>query len=269
MDRETGMKPAINTPTKVLRRASLHINAFHLISAGTILFFLAIWTVLSETRTIPPLFLPSPSDVIKRLEQSSSEILQNFGLTAYRVSLGFAIGSAIGILMAMLMNWNKWTRGMIDPVIQILKPIPPVALAPFVILWFSIGLKGILFLVVWGCFFVMVVDTTEAIKTVSPIWVWAASCFGYKKRAIYLRVILPAILPAIMGGLRVSLVMAFNQVILAEFNEASGGIGQLVIKGYRYARVDLLFFGIICVVLVAVIGDLLLILLGKRITHWV
>jgi ABC-type nitrate/sulfonate/bicarbonate transport system permease component len=168
----------------------------------------------------------------------------------------------------MIMSWSKWTRALIEPIVQIFKPIPPLALAPFMILWFGLGLEGILFLVIWGCFFVMVIDATEAIRTVSPIWIWAASALGHSKRSIYFRVILPSILPHILGGLRISMVMAFNQVMLAEFNVASGGIGELVIKGYRFTRVDLLFLGIISIVSVAVLMDFLLILVGRKVTKW-
>jgi ABC-type nitrate/sulfonate/bicarbonate transport system permease component len=189
-------------------------------------------------------------------------------MTLLRIVSGFCLGSGLGLFVALLGGLTRVVRDLLEPLIQVLKPIPAIAMAPFAILWFGLGFRGILFLVAWGCFFITVIDASEAIKNVPKNYVWAASALGASRAGVYFRVVLPSILPHILGGLRVSMVIAFNQTILGEFNSASGGLGQTIIQGYVFGQTDILFLGIIMIVLLAVIVDQLLMQIGQRATKW-
>lgn len=233
-----------------------------------ILAVFAAWYLLSSYHVVRSLFLPSPDQVWRRFLDIRGSLASDLGRTLLRVLIGFAIGTSAGLLVAVIANWNRFVANVLEPVIQLFKPIPAIALAPFAILWFGLGLKGIIFLVVWGCFFVTVIDATEAIKNVPRIYLWAAASLGTPRRRRYLRVVLPYIVPGMLGGLRVSMVIAFNQTILGEFNASAGGLGGVIIKGYTFNQTDILFLGIILVVLAAVATDTLLVQIGRRAVRW-
>jgi ABC-type nitrate/sulfonate/bicarbonate transport system permease component len=229
---------------------------------------LAAWYLLSAYSVVRPLFLPPPAQVWRRFLEIRGDLGWNVERTVVRAFMGFAIGTALGVAVALVGRWSRIVGGLLEPVVQLFKPIPAIAIAPFAILWFGLGLKGILFLVAWGCFFVTVVDASEAIKNVPKTYLWAAAALGTSPHRMYLRVIMPCIVPGILGGLRVSMVIAFNQTILGEFNAAAGGLGEVIIKGYTFNQTDILFLGIILVVLVAVAVDAVLVQVGRRAVRW-
>lgn len=253
---------------KVNRRGFISFPWFHLFSLLSLATAFAIWAVLSEFRIVKPIYLPSPSDVYLRFQQIQGEIAYEFLRTFFRMMLGFVIGCSSGVLVALIMGWSRIINAITNPIIQILKPIPPLALAPFAILWWGTRIEGVLFLIIFGCFFVMAVEGIEAIKNVPKIYRWAGSALGENESGIYRRIVLPCIVPSIVGGLRVSVVIAFNLTTLAEFNIASGGLGDIVIRGYRFLRTDILFLGIFCVVALALVIDLFVVVMSRRLIRW-
>jgi ABC-type nitrate/sulfonate/bicarbonate transport system permease component len=252
----------------VIRWISIPFPWFHLISLLSVVTAVAIWAALSELRVVKPIFLPSPSDVYLRFQQIQGELAYDFLRTFFRMTIGFMIGCSSGLLVALLMGWSRAINALANPLIQILKPIPPLALAPFAILWWGTRLEGVLFLIIFGTFFVMAVDGIEAIKNVPKIYRWAGAALGESESGIYRRIVLPCIIPSIVGGLRVSIVIAFNLTTLAEFNIASGGLGDIVIRGYRFLRTDILFLGIFCVVALALVVDLVVVAISRRVIKW-
>jgi len=255
-------------PPGVVSWLRRRVNPLFLLGAANLVLLFLLWLGLSESGVVPRLFLPSPAEVLTRFGQVRGELAENTGLTLLRVILGFGLGCGLGLAIALLSGWSRDVQRALEPVVQILKPIPPIAIAPFTLLWFGLGLSGILFLVAWGCFFIVLVDATEAIRNVPKVYGWAASTLGATRLQTYLRVVLPATLPGILGGLRVALVIAFNQALLGEFNSASGGIGEIIIKGYRFNRVDLLFLGVLIMVVLAVVADQVLTYSFRRAVRW-
>ncbi len=254
--------------SRLQKRIAIQFPWFHLLGIFSVLTVIAIWTLLSELRIVKPLFLPSPSDVYIRFLQYKDDLALDFLRTFYRMISGFAIGCSLGLGVGLLMGWSRIVNAITNPVIQMFKPIPPLALAPFAILWWGTSIKGVFFLVIFGCFFVMVIDGIEAIKNVPRMYYWAGAALGETKGGIYRRIVFPAIIPSVIGGLRVSIVMAFNLTTLAEFNIASGGLGDVVIRGYRFLRTDILFLGIFCVIILALVIDLVVVFLSRKLIRW-
>ena len=235
----------------------------------SLLALVVVWFLLSGLHLVQPLFLPSPLDLAMRLEQERGALVADVSVTVGRILLGFLAGAWLGILGALLMERSIIANALLNPIVQMLKAIPAIAIAPFALLWFGIGSKGIFFLVVWGVFFVTIIDATEAIKNVSHVHKWAAASLGASPNFIYRHVVFPSIAPGIIGGLRVAAVIAFNQAVLGEFNSPTGGIGQLIIRGYRYIRVDMLFLGILLIATLSVLVDWLVAAGGRRWARWV
>ncbi|MDZ7837963.1 MAG: ABC transporter permease subunit [Actinomycetota bacterium] len=215
------------------------IPRFHIIGICSVVSFLIIWTAITELRIVESLYLPSPSDIYIRFLEEKSTILSDYLNTFFRMTVGFIIGSSAGIIVALIMGRSRVAAAFANPIIQLLKPVPPLALAPFAMLWWGTGVEGAFFLVIYGCFFITGGGWCASYKKYPKIYHWAGASLGATKNNIFTRAVLPCMFPSIIGGLRVCLVTAFNLVILAEFNMASGGLGNIIIKGYRFLITDL------------------------------
>ena len=166
------------------------------------------------------------------------------------------------------MTWNTWINSVLDPLIEGFRPIPAIALIPFFILWFGIGDLGKLILTAIGGFTVMVVTTIEAVKNVSPIYIMAARTLGADRWAIYRTIILPAITPTLIGGLRVTIALSFALVIAAEFMGAQSGLGYLIMLARRTLQTDAILVGIIIIGITSWIVDRMVRILGDYLTRW-
>jgi ABC-type nitrate/sulfonate/bicarbonate transport system permease component len=217
---------------------------------------------------VPSFILPSPLSVIQRFETQKDTLLNDVAITIARVSVGYLIGCALGIVAALCISSSRSLNYLFDRVLPMLRAIPPLAIVPFITLWFGLKLRGMIFLVAWGCFFIMAIDSLEAIKNIPKIYTWASYSLGLNKFGIYRRVIFPAIIPGIIGGLRVSAITGFNLALLAEFNMSSDGIGLIIITGYRFLRSDLLIFGILVAVIIAFLADLFVGTIGRYLSRW-
>jgi taurine transport system permease protein len=239
------------------------------ISLVTILVFLASWILLTGVfKLISTLFFPSPNDVIATLISVKTTILGHAAITLGRVLLSFAIGSLAGVVVGLLMTRFLIVFGLLNPIIEALRPIPPIALIPFFILWFGIGDFGKLLLASIGCFMVMVVNTIEAVRNVPKIYQQAARSLGAVDSYSYRTVVVPAIVPELISGLRVGLALAFSLVIAAELMGAQTGVGYMIMVARRSLNTPTILLGIIVIGLEAWLMDTLLGMFTRSITKW-
>lgn len=239
-----------------------------LISVSVVAAALVAWYAITAAQVVRPLYLPGPQAVLELLAAESGSLLAGAGWTVLRMLVGFAIGSLAGIGVACLVSWNRVIAAIVEPVIQVLKPIPPLALTAFAILWFGTGLTGIVAISAWACFIILMIETREAIRNILPIYLWAGAAMGASQGVVYRRIILPAVLPGIIGALRVAVVMAFNLTLLVEFRAGAGGVGYLLIRGYTFLRTNVLFAAIICTIATTLVVDLLLAWVLRRLVQW-
>ena len=136
------------------------------------------------------------------------------------------------------------------------------------IVWFGANDGGVISLVAWGCFFIMIVETEEALRNVPLVHRWAAQTLGESTWGLHLRVLLPSSVPRLVGGLRISMVSAVNLTILGEFNIASGGLGDLIVRGYNFLQPDLMFMGVIAAVALAFVLDSCVRLVRINVRRW-
>ena len=237
------------------------------VSFLSVLTVIAIWYVLTNS-IVEKLYFPSPKDTISVVGRMKGVLLEYFFATMYRVVVGMLIGAFFGILCGIAMTWNKWINSVLDPLIEGFRPIPAIALIPFFILWFGIGDLGKLILTAIGGFTVMVVTTIEAVKNVPPIYIMAARTLGADSWAIYRTIILPAITPTLIGGLRVTIALSFALVIAAEFMGAQSGLGYLIMLARRTLQTDAILVGIIIIGITSWIVDRMVRILGDYLTRW-
>jgi ABC-type nitrate/sulfonate/bicarbonate transport system permease component len=234
-----------------------------LLSAGGLL---GIWLLSFETQLIP--YLPSPWEVAAVLVEHRSRLLEGAAYTFGRGSLGFIIGSSLGVVVAVIMGWNRYVRAFAAPLIYTGRTIPVLALIPLFILWFGTGEKSIVPFIALGCFFVVFVVAFEAIATVPQTYMWAAATLGSEPAAIYRRVVMPAITPSIVGGLRVAVTLAFPLALAAEFLGAQQGLGFYVIKATQLLQVADMIAGVLAISVLAIVGDALVRLATRKVTRW-
>jgi ABC-type nitrate/sulfonate/bicarbonate transport system permease component len=184
------------------------------------------------------------------------------------VLASFILGSLVGILVGLVMSRYQLVFGLLEPFIEALRPIPPIALIPFFILWFGLGDSGKLLLAGLGCFMVLVIGTVEAVRNVPRIYLQAAQSLGANGSYAYRTVVVPAILPELIGSLRVSLALAFGLTIAAELMGAQSGIGYLMMVARRSLNTQTILLGIIIIGIEAWLADRMLGVLTRRLTSW-
>lgn len=201
---------------------------YKLISILSIIFILMLWVFLTKSGIVKPLYFPHPEEVFQAIGSIGINIFGHIIATVYRILAGFLIGAFIGVGVGLLMSYNNYIYSGLNYIIESWRPIPPVALLPFFILWFGFSDFGKIFLVSFGCALIMVVNTVEAIRNVKPIYLRAAYSLGADKRKVFKTVIFPGILPELKSGLRISIALSISLVIVSEFMGANQGLGYLI-----------------------------------------
>lgn len=240
-----------------------------LLSVVSVVVLLVLWWVLTTgTQTIRQLYFPSPESLWAAVTTLNTRLLEDALATLGRVLISWIGGSTLGVLVGLLMARSRWFFYLINPVIEAVRPVPPVALIPFVILWFGIGDSGKIFLGSLACFMVMVVNTTVACGNVPPVYVQAAESLGAGRNQVYRTVVLPAIVPEILSGFRIGSALAFAVIVAAEFLGADAGVGRLIMQASRTLNTAVVLLGTIVIAIMAVLLDIAISRISAYITRW-
>lgn len=242
-------------------------RSLKLVSIFSIISFYIAWFLLTR-KIISPLIFPAPEEVIKVILAMKYTLILYAWVTFYRILIGFAIGTSLGILVGLFMTYNSAFYAAVNPHIQSFRPIPPTVSIPFFLIWFGISLWGRILFVAVGIFMILVIATIEAVRNVPPVYVEAAYTLGADKKTVYKTVILPAIIPHLIGSIRISIAMAFVLGIAAELMGAQEGIGFMVMVANRMLQTDTMLLGALIVGVIAAISDRIIQIGGNYITRW-
>ena len=166
--------------------------------------------------------------------QAAAVLAENAVVTLRRLLIGLVAGIGIGVATGLLVGMSRWARDIVLPPVLMLRTIPILALIPLFMFWFGAREVGILIFVSFAVFSMMIVNTLEAIRNVAPIYQDYARCMGATPRQVYRTVIVPAILPALNGGIRVILSLSFAIVLAGELLATDSGLGWLMILSERF-----------------------------------
>lgn len=240
-----------------------------LLSGASMVFCLVLWWLLtSGTGIVSPLYFPSPFQVVERLGKLWPTLTLDSAMTFVRVVVSWLIGSFLGVAAGLLMARSYAARHLLQPIIEALRPVPPVALVPFVILWFGIGDLGKIVLGALSCFMVMVVNTLVSSNNVRPVFLRAARSLGASENAAYRTVILPAIVPELVSGLRIGAALAFAVIVAAEMIGAEAGLGRLIMLASRTLDTPVILLGTVVIGIEAYVLDRIVRLVSLRSTRW-
>ncbi len=248
---------------------------------------LVAWEMLSRTQVFNPQALPAPTQVFLRwiayarpLEPFDSskisyiawffsgELPHDLVATFLRVFVGFLIGASLALPLGLLMGNFEKIHHLFNPLIQILRPIPPIAYVPLSILWFGLGNPPAYFLISLGAFFPVLMNTISGVRNVDAIYIRAARNLGANKATLFVRVIVPAALPHILTGLRVGIGVAFICVIVAEMIAVNNGLGYRIIEAREYFWSDKIIAGMITIGLLGLTIDTVMSRINNYLLRW-
>ncbi len=217
-----------------------------------------------------PIWLPSPEAVFHRLIEIATDGYQNVGLfenigwSLLRVIAGLLLGCLIGIPLGYAMGLSSWFRGWFDPIVEFMRPVPPLALIPLIIIWFGIWETGKISLLFLAALWIMTIAARSGVSGTSLSKVHAAYSLGASKFQVLVHVIIPNSLAEIFTGARVAMGVCWGTVVAAELVAAEKGAGKMIIAASKFQQTDIVIMGIILIGIIGYGIDLLM----RRAERW-
>ena len=227
-----------------------------LLSIGGLAVFFAVWSIASLAGLAPRQFLPPPWTVAARFVDLTREPFVGFTLQQHllssfaRFSMGFGLAVIIGIPLGLAMGWFRGLDYVVSPLFDALRFVAPIAWVPFAALWFGTGIGGPVLVIFTGAFPPCVINAYRGARQVDLRLIEAAQTLGASAWQVITEVLLPASIPSIVAGLRVSAGLAWQSLVGAELIVASSGIGYLLVKGQANISTDIVMSGMIAIGLV-------------------
>lgn len=227
--------------------AALAILSLAVIVAG--------WEIAARSGIFSPSLLPAPEAVIQAAHQMASQgtLFADSAASFRRALSGFVVGSAVAVVVAALTGTSRIARALLEPVIQVLRPIPAIALVPLAILWFGIGEESKLFLTTVGVFFPVWVNSHVGIAATRTDYLRVAASVGAGRSQVFGSVVLPSALPFILTGLRQGIAMSLILIVASEQAGVTEGLGFRLDQSRLFSQPDRLFA---CLAALGIVGAL-------------
>jgi len=231
-------------------RASINPGRYRgiLLSAASLALAFLIWQLLS-TFIFNPFLIPPPLEVIRTAIPMimSGEIFADVSISMSRILVGFFSGSLIGVIFGVLLGRIRVLHDLLDPIMELLRYLSPTAMIPIAVIWFGIGEMSKYFLIFWGTFFIVLINTTAGVWRAPITRQRAAECLGANRLQIFLMVVIPSAVPYIVTGMRVAMASSFMSIIPAEILAADSGIGYLLQKSSMLLQTNRIFVALLTI----------------------
>jgi len=244
------------------------------------LVLLLLWDVAVSRHWVAEGIIPAPAQVARSwytwifgastasLSPYSGTWVANVLHSARRVLLGFVLAAAVGIPLGVFIGWNRLVARVVDPSIQLLRPVPITAWLPFAIAVFGIYDASALFLIGLGAFYPIVVNTTHGVRDTNLLLLRAARMLGAGTATVLAKVVFPSALPSIFTGLRLGIGVAWTAVIVAEMIAVKSGLGYVLWDAYYVGRMDICVATMFSVGLLGFLSDRVIVWAGRLLLHW-
>jgi NitT/TauT family transport system permease protein len=227
------------------------------------------WAVVVATASV---VFPTPWQVVTGTVElvRDGTLFEHIGASLFRVGAGFGLAVIVAVPLGLWMGWVKGAYVTLNPLFQMLRPISPIAWIPIAILWFGVGNLSPIFLIFISSVFSMVVQTVAGVHTIEKRYLRAAANFGVSRSTLFRQVVIPAVLPQIIVGMRIGLGVAWLVVVAAEMIALRSGLGYMIIDSRNAGnRYDLVIAGMIIIGLIGLLLDGLMRLLeGLKVVRW-
>jgi NitT/TauT family transport system permease protein len=228
------------------------------------------WYAVRASGLVNPGLIPAPHTVAaKGWELLTREtLLRDIWASSRRVFLGVSLGIACAVPVGFVLGWYKGARAFIDPVVNFFRALPPIALIPLVIVYFGVDELAKTVILFYASFFAGVIVMYEGVAQIGPLYVRVARTLGATDGEIFAKVIVPLTVPHILTALRVALGVAWATLVASELIAAQQGLGALIQNASAYFLLDVIYVGIICIGLIALLMDLALRRVSERLVAW-
>ncbi|KXY89392.1 MULTISPECIES: ABC transporter permease [Bacillus cereus group] len=246
-------------------------NIKFLIRAITIpIIILIIWQLAGVFGLVSKTVLPTPLDIFLAFQEliKTGELFGHLSISVFRAAAGFFIGGSLGIILGTIVGFSTRSEQYLDPSVQMLRTVPHLAVAPLFVLWFGFGETSKVLLIADGAFFPLYVNAFLGIRGVDSKLFDVARVLEFSKRKLITKLILPAALPNLLLGARLSLGVAWVSLVVAELMGSTEGIGYMIMDARQFSNTDIVFVGIIIFAFVGKFSDSLVRLLEVKFLRW-
>ncbi|MBP0440052.1 ABC transporter permease [Tianweitania sediminis] len=239
---------------------------------------LGVWTAVTGSGLweplIRPMFLPSPVAVAETFWQllqtgyQGRSLAHHVAVSLYRFATAFLICILVGVPVGLLMGTSRRIRAVVEPPIQAIRPIPKLALLPLFLIWFGIGNLSKIIVIAAPVFPLIAISSMQAVRSVSAKKIQAAQSLGASRFTIFRRILLPASLPGIFTGIRVSISIGVTMLVGAELTATSDGIAWMALTAAEYLMTNVVLVAVLIMALLGYGLDRLFLLIETSIVHW-
>jgi taurine transport system permease protein len=261
--------PATASPKRPLPRTRrglhLRISRSLPIKLASVCCFLLAWHFVTTMGVVSPLFLPSPGQIVAQAREliADGELLSSALISSQRVFAGFVLAGLVAVPLGVVMAVWWPAKAIVDPFVSLLRPLPSITWIPLTILWLGIGEQQKVAIVFLGSWIYILFYTLASVQRVDPLLIRAARNLGASDFAVMWQVILPAALPGIIAGLKITLAISWSCVLSAELVAAQSGLGALIWQGKDWGNLPLVLVGMVAISITVLIADAI----AERIEH--
>ena len=242
------------------------------LSVATLAVLLAVWWAVAALQLISPLFLPPPGQVLITIAGPQgfmdATLWQHLAASLTRIVIALLAAVLIGVPVGIAMGLNSTVRGILDPLIELYRPVPPLAYLPLMVIWFGIGETSKILLIYLAIFAPVAMSALAGVKSAQQVRIRAARSLGASRAQVLWLVILPGALPEILTGLRIGLGVGWSTLVAAELIAATRGLGFMVQSAGEFLATDVVLAGIAVIAIIAFLLELGLRALQRRLTPW-
>jgi ABC-type nitrate/sulfonate/bicarbonate transport system permease component len=231
---------------------------------------LLAWQEASIHHLLDPVFIPPVSDILHAAVNTWRDGTLRDAIigTVLRFVQGYLWAVLLGIAIGTLMGYWRAFYALLEPTIELLRPLPPPAIVPIAILLLGVEDRMKITVTVFASFFPVVINTIHGIRGVDPILVDTARTFGYGRLAIVRRIIFPAALPSIFAGMRISLAIALILTVLSEMVAGTGGMGYFILDAQRSFRIPEMYAGVLTLMILGYLLNWIFVIVERYTLHW-
>lgn len=245
------------------------------LSFATVTAIILLWWWVAAEQWISPLFLPPPGQVLSKLITIAgpegfmdATLWQHLAASLLRILTALAAAVLIGIPVGIAMGLSPTIRGILDPLIELYRPVPPLAYLPLMVIWFGIGETSKILLIYLAIFAPVAMSTMAGVRSAKQVRIRAARALGATRAQVVWHVILPGALPEILTGFRIGLGVGWSTLVAAELIAATRGLGFMVQSAGEFLATDVVLAGIGVIAVIAFCLELGLRALQRRLTPW-
>jgi taurine transport system permease protein len=257
-----------------VRAGSLRVSPETLLTTATIAAVALLWFVLARLQLVNPLFLPEPEDVWRAFIKTAttgyqgSRLDQHLVASLARILIGYSLACVIGIPLGLLMGLSSKLKAVFDPLIEFYRPLPPLALYTLLVMWLGIGDVSKVALLFLAALPPLTISAMQAARGIDRQYVKAALCLGATRRQLFHHVFVPACLPVICTGMRISLGFTYTVLVAAEIVAATAGLGWMVWDASKFLLSDVVIMGLFVLGLTGLTLDFLVRRAERALTPW-